>query len=298
MQMVKDKFRALVCLLLWTTIRLSFSFTASGGQSYRSQNSLLFSTKSQKLVTDFVTEVERAIQDENFISLTLQGEKRKKSNTPEDAELLRGSIRQVQGRLILVQGKSKKRQVLLQLTLKYHGATDICKNIKVQDVSERLPKLILDPLESEWGMEAVQSKPIRRAELKTQTNVWDLQISSSKLVRRKTARADANKATQPTSHDREKNVPLSKKADFFQALGLTKPDGNPRPQMKAKLRQCQKFVEIVGGLVEKVDNDFSYQKNKAISVVDMGCGRGKFLDSSSQSNQLFLTIFRFSWQAI
>ena len=294
--MVKDRFRALVCLLLWTTIRLSFSFTASGGQSYRCQNSLLFSTKSQKLVTDFVTEVERAIQDENFISLTLQGEKRKKSNTLEDAELLRGSIRQVQGRLIFVQGKSKKRQVLLQLTLKYHGATDICKNIKVQELSERLPKLILDPLESEWGMEAVQSKPIRRAELKTQTNVWDLQISSSKLVRRKTARADTKKATQPTSHDREKNVPLSRKADFFQALGLTKPDGNPRPQMKSKLRQCQKFVEIVGGLVEKVDKDC--QKNKAISVVDMGCGRGKFLDSSSQSNQLFLTIFRFSWQAI
>ncbi len=39
--------------------------------------------------------------------------------------------------------------------------------------------------------------------------------------------------------------------------------------MTSKLRQCQKFVEIVGGLLHKVPGT-----KRPISVVDMGCGRG------------------------
>jgi len=70
------------------------------------------------------------------------------------------------------------------------------------------------------------------------------------------------------AHDRAKDVPLSTTSSFLQALGLTKPDGKPRPALKSKLKQCQKFVEIVSGLVESAiarRDDIS-----AVNIVDMG----------------------------
>jgi hypothetical protein len=229
------------------------------------------STRKQQVVAEFVSEVETAIQEQTFASLTLRGVKKTKSKNPEDAAALRGSIRQVQGRLIQV----KNAHVMLQLTLKYHGATDICKNIAISEIVDALPQLILDPMASEWGIDAVQAKPIQGAELKTLTNAFDLQLQNNKpkLVKRKAANtaSDASSDASPAAHDREKNVPLSRRADFLQALGLTDVDGKPRAGMKSKLSQCQKFVEIVGGLVNKMDDSTS----KPISVIDMGCGRGR-----------------------
>jgi hypothetical protein len=225
------------------------------------------SKQKQQLVAEFVSKVETAIQEQTFASLTLRGVKKTKSKNPEDAAALRGSIRHVQGRLIQV----KNAHVMLQLTLKYHGATDICKNIAISEIVDALPQLILDPMASEWGIDAVQAKPIQGAELKTLTNAFDLQLQNNKpkLVKRKAANASSD--ASPAAHDREKNVPLSRKADFLQALGLSNFDGKPKPGMKSKLSQCQKFVEIVGGLVNKMDDSTS----KPISVIDMGCGRGR-----------------------
>jgi hypothetical protein len=269
---------SILLLLLVITIKVqSFltSFVASSSRSSNvhklalqhlslqttgfNENSKENESKSRK-TNEFVSLVEESISEKSFASLTLRGAKKQKG---DDGNLLRGSIRQVQGRLIEL-----KQMQLLQLTLKYHGATDICKNLGLEQISEKLPQLILDPLASEWGVEAVQSKPIQGAELKTMTSVWDLQLlNKPALVKRK---AKVPQTTSgPVSHDRTKQVPLSNQSDFFQALGVTKPDGKPRPGMTSKLRQCQKFVEIVGGLLNKVPGT-----KRPISVVDMGCGRG------------------------
>ena len=92
----------------------------------------------------------------------------------------------------------------------------------------------------------------------------------------------------PVDHDRAKNVPLPPASRFLSALGVTRDDGTgkPRPGMSSKLRQCQKFVEVAGGLVDaaladqEAGGDSSGKKKDGrgrggrIDVLDMGCGRG------------------------
>jgi SAM-dependent methyltransferase len=234
------------------------------------QSSGIINNKT-KHVHEFVSHVQNSIETQSFVSLTLRGVKRKKTDDVQIASL-RGSIRQVQGRLIQVKNQENP---MLQLTLKYHGATDIAKNVHQDEISDYLAQLILDPsiAASEWGVEAIQAQPIQGGECRTLENVWDLQQIASKSPRLVSKRVDTplpQDATLVLSHDRVKQVPLNNQADFLQALGVTKPDGKPRPGMQSKLRQCQKFVETVGGLVQKVPG-FS---DRSISVVDMGCGRG------------------------
>eukprot|EP00980_Cylindrotheca_fusiformis_P024709 scaffold12324_cov144-Cylindrotheca_fusiformis.AAC.4 len=242
------------------------------GHSTSDQQQITTIDRKIQLVGEFVSKVQTAIEDQTFASLTLRGTKKTKSKNLEEVTALRGSIRQVQGRLIQVK---KNEQILLQLTLKYYGATDICKNIALPDIGNSLPQLILDPMASEWGVDAVQAKPIQGAELKTLDNVFELQQLQSNKPKLKKRKANSTNAAHadasPATHDREKNLPLCRKADFLQALGLTKSDGKPKPGMKSKLSQCQKFVEIVGGLVNKIQQ---VDNAKPISVVDMGCGRG------------------------
>jgi hypothetical protein len=224
--------------------------------------------RKEKVVVDFVTQVELAIQSQLFVSLTLRGVKKAKAKVSSESLDLRGSIRQVQGRLVKIKNSQDPQ---LQLTLKYHGATDICKNIMLEEISEKLPSLILDPVVSEWGIEAIQARPIQGAKLETTSTVWDLQLQKKPKLKSQQLKSSST-STKPSlmPHDREKNTPLSRKADFLQYLGLTTADGKPKPGMKSKLRQCQKFVEIVGGLVDKANaND-----QKPISIIDMGCGRG------------------------
>ena len=251
----------------------------------------------ETLVHQFVSLVEESIRDQTFSSLVLRGvSKPKKKKSSEKASQmsdsstlgstaneLRGVIRQVQGRLIIPTSpkKGKKKQndddaeVMLQLTWKYHGATDICKNLAVNEISEILPKLILEaPLASEWGAEAIDKNPIQGAELQTLNQVVDLQLAGNKKPKLTSRSSNKTKAQTPTAHDREKQVILSKKANFLQALGLTDADGKPKQGMKSKLRQCQKFVEIVGRLVDNQIMMEGQDQQRPISVVDMGCGRG------------------------
>lgn len=82
------------------------------------------------------------------------------------------------------------------------------------------------------------------------------------------------------SHDRRKNVPLEPDALFLQKLGISDSHGKPKIGMKSKLKQCQRFVEIVGKLVEKqyiIKNDSIIDKKnnncRPLNIIDMGCGR-------------------------
>ena len=239
------------------------------------------------LVDQFVSRLLDSLRSKQFVSIIFFGHTRKKKqekknfkSNPILDEKLRGSIREVHGRLIQI----KKHGELLQFTIKYHGATDICKNLKFDQLSTKLTKMMLnaETLASEWGIESMKTSPIRYAELKTTSAVYELQLnqespaSKSTLNERKVKTKQS--ASNPTSHDRTKEVPISTKSDFLQALGLTNKEGKPKQGMKSKLRQCQKFVEIVSNLVDKVhdvDEDDSPSNGKQIiSVTDMGCGRG------------------------
>ena len=82
------------------------------------------------------------------------------------------------------------------------------------------------------------------------------------------------------SHNVPNRVLLQTTVPFLQKLGVTDILGCARPSMSSKLRQCQRFVQIVGDLTDKhLAKDYSddpqyFDKNNALSVVDMGCGRG------------------------
>lgn len=290
---------------------------------------------SKTLIDDFVQHLYESTKDQSFVSLTLYGVKRPRER--KDIESVRGCIRQVHGRLVVISASSSKNkakkkkqhqqqeeEVALQLTFKYHLATDIVKNIPIQSVTSGL-SAILDPsqhqqsddtdntsipglIASEWGEDQVQSQPIQRAELvvlgtakDSEPRLWELRLSdrTPSLKKRSVPRShpsfeaaaasalDNDRQNEALSHDRVKKVPLAGDDLFLQKLGITTSDGKPRKGMQSKLRQCQKFVEIVCGLISKStgnqqseDNygdDDKYQKRKSkdkIQIVDMGCGRG------------------------
>jgi len=253
-------------------------------------------------INTFTSEVDAILKSNDpqseFISFKLNGPKapRKAKKMSDDKiaqvekekEELRGKIREVQGRLILLQKKGKKaanaadESLLVQTTVKYHGATDVAKNCNLDDVEKCLQELFAPGSSSsggistsEWGEVDTSESPIQTAEFQTVGGTWKLDLtqnSSKKLCTFiKNKGSKSKEPTKPLSHDQPKNVLLSPSAPFFQKLGITDSDGKPKIARSSKLRQCQKFVEIVSRLV---DDSLLPSTTTALRIVDMGCGRG------------------------
>jgi SAM-dependent methyltransferase len=69
-------------------------------------------------------------------------------------------------------------------------------------------------------------------------------------------------------HDRRKIKPAPRK--FLEALGVTNSEGQPRAAMADKLRQIDRFTELLGHLIE----DSPLRDRREVRVVDMGAGKG------------------------
>ena len=256
----------------------------------------------RSLKDSFISNIETALQEDSFVSLILQGpyKSKKKKALSFDEDTLRGCIRQVQFRRILI-----KKKEFLQVTFKYHGATDIAKNWPLED-SNRTGNWndirqslwhILEPQShqensaklaeqfvplSEWGATDVAEAKnhllgIQKGTLTTldQEIILDIGHNTKKpRLKQKKLEALKEKESAPPvdNHDRVKQVPLDIYADFLQALGVTDHLGKPKRAMASKLRQCQKFVEIVANLVDRVST--ISDPDTRISVQDLGCGRG------------------------
>lgn len=279
-----------ICILC---IELANSFSIPSSQVRTDQLQAIY--KFTSCVNDVLS---REDAKENFISFVLKGKKvPKKTKTMNDEkrhqidlekERLRGQIREISGRLVLFSSKKKRgnddgQKLCVQTTIKYHGATDMAQNYDLVDFEDKLLKLIhpelsaLDDIttkkiESEWGA-MNHSLSIQCGELITKEGKWELNISGKRsfckffLKRKETTPVDA----PLLSHDQPKRTLLSPSALFFQKLGITDADGKPKAARSSKLRQCQKFVEIVARLVDdsQIDNETSKHRS-----VDMGCGRG------------------------
>jgi hypothetical protein len=268
---------------------------------------------SSPAVVEFSEAVQQAFQKQTLTSLTLQGVSRSSSKPPRNSrgaadpgeyntkERLRGQIRVINGRLVaLSQSKKKKKGkkqasaeeeqvIFLQMTFKYHGSTDIVKNWALKDIQQEIQSL-------SRVAAAADSIPIQSGDLKTSEGNWKLTGPTSKngnkhqkeqWTCKQTSSTSTRKAKQSSKsdaiitiaqHDRTKQVPLSNQEDYLQLLGITNPQGQTRPGMQSKLKQCQKFVEIVSKLVEDImittSSNPSSLSNSTISVMDMGCGRG------------------------
>jgi len=286
------------------------------------------------------------------------GSEEKRKKIEAQRERLRGSVRLVHGRLIQLHSKKrasvgkKKRNrnepvvaddaasvtatemdIFLQVTVKYHGATDVVQNWKLTDgIQQNIIQLMIPAgttsttdtateslMLSEWGAGILDNSTIaelgfQSAELLTSDGTWMLDLATRNnkpktksqaschfVENNRSISADGNakygsntiKASlRPLSHDQPKNVLLPPSANFFQKLGISDTKGNPKIGMSSKLRQCQKFVEIVSSLVNKYaaralphentpegqqSRDYDAderQKKPVLRTTDMGCGRG------------------------
>ena len=252
-------------------------------------------------INDFISTVVSKLHDKTFESFTLKGpsaprkkrgggNKNKSSTNTEEIkierqkEALRGKYKTILGRLVFLQDKKKRRKkkgggddsagaeldsgsLYLQVTIKYHLATDIVQNWGIEsdmiEVESGLRSIFATALGnnsrnysavplSEWGATTNEKGEIdiRAGELITSDGVYELQLHGKNTKFRESKKKKNKEQRQsqlmndPTqlSHDRTKKVPLSTSSQFFQKLGVTNSDGKPMSGMASKLRQCQKFV--------------------------------------------------------
>ena len=187
----------------------------------------------------FLQKLEAAWHAQTLVKFTL--------SQPRGAE---AGLRNVYGRAVeLREGR--------RLSLVWRYATrDVTKNLPLEEALALLGKA----LGSEW----------ERAHLFTTTGDWQLRCADSGRSALKASRPAFAVAPAP-EHDREKAVAVAvAKTGWLRALGVTNAAGEARPGMAPKLRQIQRFVELLGHLVD----DSPLRSRPLVRVVDMGAGKG------------------------
>ena len=88
----------------------------------------------------------------------------------------------------------------------------------------------------------------------------------ARLNKRKSRRDVAT----PAQHDRQKEHLVSPDRPFLRALGVSDANGQVKPTMQGKFRQINRFIEILGGLIDEA----AFAEAEPISVTDFGSGKG------------------------
>jgi len=281
-------------------------------RSYNHRNSVIHSKQISDEHVDRSKSISKTTTVQSFIqnilncskslslkSFNLYGPKAShKQSSSNQEDPLRGCIREVQGRLIKLRKKQNSRNInqdeeyYLQVTFKFHGATDIVKNWRIlQEAEKELENLLIvgkrslstSVIQSEWGnMSQHTNFTFHSAKLITFQGTWILTWTSPNQLNPKcTYIPPTNLSTQDMKnpsldHDQRKNVLISSSEVFLQKLGVVDVDGKPKIGMASKLRQCQRFIEIMGTLIESssIGSNNSVNSSKTLTIVDMGCGRG------------------------
>lgn len=180
----------------------------------------------------FVEKLRASLADGSFVKFTLS---RRRSE---------GVLRNVYGRVIDIKGGR-----VLSLTLR-EATRDITRNESFDDAARKA--------------EGWMTTDFQEAHLFTTTGDWRWKEGSALKASRPTF-PDA----MPTTHDRPK-VRAVANAPFLAKLGVTAADGTARPGMADKLRQVERFVELLGHLVD----DSPLAAQPAVTACDMGAGKG------------------------
>jgi hypothetical protein len=157
-------------------------------------------------------------------------------------------LRNVYGRLVEL-----KSGTAVSFTLRYANR-DVTRNEAPSDAPDAIDKWLNSDFEE--------------AHLFTTTGDWKLRTEHGGEWKMKAARPTFSVALA-TSHDRPK-VRAIANAQFLVKLGVTSADGTARPGMADKLRQVERFVEILGHLVDGC----ALRDAKEVRVCDMGAGKG------------------------
>jgi len=180
----------------------------------------------------FLEKLRTSLDDQTFVKLTLS---RRRGA---------GSLRNVYSRIVeLKAGRA------LSFTLR-EATRDVTRNESFANA----PKLV----------EGWMAEDFEEAHLFTTTGDWRWKEGAALKASRPTFAAALS-----TAHDRPK-VRAVANAPFLEKLGVTGPDGAARPGMADKLRQVERFVELLGHLVDSS----TLAKAESIEACDMGAGKG------------------------
>lgn len=181
----------------------------------------------------FLEKLRASLADRTFVKLTL--------SEPSGAD---ADLRNVYGRLVEIKGAP-------QLSLVFHHARrDVTKNFDFEAGVAQIGELL--------------ATDFTRAYLFTTMGDWQWRPGGIKASRPKFTVAPS------PAHDRAKVVPIAAAAPFLRALGVTNTAGEPRPAMADKLRQIQRFTELLGHLLD----DSPLRERRELRVLDMGAGKG------------------------
>jgi SAM-dependent methyltransferase len=98
----------------------------------------------------------------------------------------------------------------------------------------------------------------------------DFQLDIGKKGSRLNVAKPTLKKQTTLSHDRKKERPVDQNAFYLKALGITDDEGRVRDRAHDKWRQINRYVEILGSVIDKSP----LQNSKTIRFVDMGSGKG------------------------
>ena len=184
----------------------------------------------------FLEKLRTSLSGDTFVKLTLS--RRRDSR----------DLRNVYARIVeLKAGRA------VSLTLRF-ARRDETRNITPDETPAQIGSMLADVFEE--------------AHLFTTTGDWKLKAQSNGEGSLKAARPTFTAALS-TSHDRPKERAVAN-APFLCKLGVTNSDGTARAGMADKLRQVERFVEILGHLVE----GSPLRDAKRVQVCDMGAGKG------------------------
>ena len=184
----------------------------------------------------FLDKLGASLEEQTFVKITLsrgRGE---------------SGLRNVYGRIVEL-----KSGAAISCTLR-HATRDVTRNETLADAPGAIEKWLTNDFEE--------------AHLFTTTGDWKLRAEHGGEWKMKAARPVFS-AALATSHDRPK-VKAIANAQFLVKLGVTAPDGTARAGMADKLRQVERFVEILGHLVD----GSALREAQTVRVCDMGAGKG------------------------
>jgi len=135
-----------------------------------------------------------------------------------------------------------------------HSTRDVTKNHDEKESLALLERMI--------GTEFLDAHLFTR----TQT----AQLETGARAGRIRVRALGREAAPDLGHDRRKRRPIPVGAPWLRALGVMDDQGRPAASMADKLRQIERFAEILGHLLAEAP----LPAEGRLRVFDMGCGKG------------------------
>jgi trans-aconitate methyltransferase len=187
---------------------------------------------------EFLQQLETALAGQTLSKLTLSKPRRKSDE-----------LRNIYGRLVELKGG-----VQLSCTFRY-ATRDETHNYPLPQAAAALAPYLNDHF--------------RQGDLFTADTHYTL-LCNKKGEGRLQHRAVTSRSVQVSSHDRQKQQVLPDLADrsYLQALGITTAAGKVRKDGRRKFRQINKYLELIGHLLEE------HPLPSPAHIVDMGSGKG------------------------